>query len=100
MEIHKEQSYYHLKLGQLVALVWADTRSKLGWSYDPREERLPGYIASIGYVVQTNPECVTITTSMDDKGCSLDDLSIPAGCIRKVEVLEGGFLERKKTEGK
>jgi hypothetical protein len=77
-----------LKLGQVVAILWADSKSALGWQYDPKKKRTPGYIASIGYVVQSNDECVTITTSMDSRGASIDDFSIPCGCVQKLEVLD------------
>lgn len=59
----------------------------MGWTYNPRLERKPGYIHSIGFVVQLNKECLTISTSMDGKGASIDDFSIPVGTITKIEVL-------------
>lgn len=72
---------------------WVDSKSALGWAYNPRQKRTPGYISSLGYIVQSNDECVTITTSMDDRGASIDDFSIPVGCIQELDVLEGFALE-------
>lgn len=77
-----------LKLGQAVIIDWADTKSLLGWTYSPEKKRFPGYIRSLGFVVQSNDECLTITSSFGEKGESLDDLSIPNGCITELEVLD------------
>ena len=77
-----------LKPGQAVIIDWADTKSLIGWTYSPEKKRLPGYIRSLGFVVQHNDECVTITSSFGERGESLDDLSIPTGCITELEVLE------------
>jgi hypothetical protein len=78
-----------LELGQIIRLEWADSKSALGWTYSPESKRTPGRIFSIGYVVQSNEDCVTITTSMDIRGASLDDFSIPVGCITKLEIIKG-----------
>jgi len=77
-----------LKLGQQVKITWVDSKSALGWSYGDKSPRKPGYIKSIGFAVQENDECVTITTSLGERGESIDDLSIPIGCILELEVLE------------
>lgn len=89
-----------LKLGQAVSLSWADSYATAGWTYDPKKKRQPGRIFSIGYVVQLNDECLTITTSMDQRGASLDDFSIPVGCITRVDLLPEDFhvvREEKQT---
>lgn len=77
-----------LEAGQVVQLEWADSKSLMGWAYNPRVKRKPGKISTIGYVVQANDECVTVTTSMDFRGASIDDFSIPNGCITKLAVLD------------
>ena len=77
-----------LKLGQTIKVIWADSKSALGWKYDPEVQRKPGYIKTIGYAVQENEDCVTLTTSLGEHGESLDELSIPVGCIQELEVLE------------
>ncbi len=82
-----------LVTGQVVQLSWVDSKSALGWTYNPRTKRTPGYINSIGYVVQSNDECVTITTSLDDRGASIDDFSVPVGCIKELNVLDDLTLE-------
>lgn len=76
-----------LKRGQSVILDWSDSRSLLGWTYNPEAKRTPGYIRSIGFIIQANDECIAITTSMDAKGASLDDFAIPVGCIVDLKVL-------------
>jgi hypothetical protein len=70
---------------------WADSKSAMGWTYSPKTPRTPGYIRSIGFVVQLNPDCLTITTSLDNRGASIDDFSIPIGCISKLEKLPGDW---------
>lgn len=76
-----------LKHGQAVTIEWADSKSLLGWTYNSTKKRTPGYIRSLGYVVQLNDECLTISTTLDGRGASLDDFSVPLGCIRSLEVL-------------
>jgi hypothetical protein len=89
-----------LELGQVVALLWVDINSALGWCYNPKKPRVLAKIASIGYVVQCNKESLTITTSMDARGATIDDLSIPLGCIRQLEILANcGMLKRKEAHG-
>jgi hypothetical protein len=78
-----------LNTGNVVQIEWVDSKSAMGWTYNPRMKRTPGYIHSIGYVVQSNDECVTITTSLDDRGASIDDFSIPIGTIKALDILEG-----------
>lgn len=77
--------------GNVVVVDWADSKSLLGWSYAPNAKREPGYIRTIGYVVQANEECLTVTTSMDDRGASIDDFSIPVGCVRNIDLLPDEF---------
>ena len=77
-----------LKLGDAVQLDWDDSKSALGWVYRTRKLRTPGRVRSLGYVVEVNPGCITITTSLDrEVGSSIDDLSIPVGCITRIEQL-------------
>lgn len=80
-----------LKLGQAVQIDWEDSKSAMGWVYNSLRERVPGEISSLGYVVQVNPRCVTITTSLDKQGASIDELSIPLGCIKQLETLPGDW---------
>lgn len=73
-----------LKLGQAVTVDWVDTKSALGWSYDPNAKRTLARVRSLGYVVQVNNEVLTLTTSLSDGGKSLDDLSLPIGCVTRI----------------
>lgn len=77
-----------VKPGQLVHIEWVDTKSLLGWTYEPEVKRTPGYICTTARIVQVNDECVTVTTSMDRQGASLDDLMIPLGAINSFKVIE------------
>lgn len=87
-----------LNLGQAVSLTWNDSKAASGWTYDPKKKRVPGRIFTIGYVVQHNDECLTLTTSMDTQGASLDDFSIPLGCITRLEMLPEDFHIVKKEK--
>jgi hypothetical protein len=80
-----------LKHGQGVIIDWVDSKALMGWTYDAKKPREPGHIRSLGFIVQVNEKCVTITTSLDDKGASMDDLSIPIGCVESFEVLPEKF---------
>jgi hypothetical protein len=81
-----------LKFGQALEVDWADTKSALGWgAHRPALKRRPGYVRSLGYVIEINKEALTISTSIEEGGGSLDDLSIPIGCIRRIEVLPGDW---------
>lgn len=84
-------NFPELKPGQAVRLEWADSKALLGWTYNSTMKRKPGYIHSIGFVVQLNDECLTISTSMDGKGASIDDFSIPKGCIQTIQMLDEKF---------
>jgi hypothetical protein len=80
-----------LEHGQAVRFEWHDSAARAGWTYDPHLLRRPGQIVTIGFVVQLTGEALTVTTSMDNKGASLDDFSVPVGCIHKLEELPGDF---------
>lgn len=88
-----------LKLGKAVRIDWVDSKSALGWQYNPNSKRTPGYIRSLGYVIQLNEECITITTSMDDRGASIDDFSIPIGCIKDFKVLPEEWSLKEEQDG-
>jgi hypothetical protein len=80
-----------MELGQAVQFEWSDSKSLLGWTYGPKMKRTPGRISTLGYFVQSNEECLTVSTTMDFRGASLDDLSVPIGCITRLTVLPGDF---------
>lgn len=86
-----------LKRGQAVIVDWNDAKSLLGWTYNEKMQRKPGKITSLGIVVQKNREVLTITNSMDYRGASLDDLSIPVGCITGVQLLKQEDLRPKEA---
>ena len=79
-----------LKLGQPVRITWVDIKSALGWTYDQTIQRKCAHIYSLGWAVQENDECITITTSIGENGASIDDLTIPVQCIEAIEVIEKG----------
>lgn len=78
-----------------VRFKWTDSKALLGWTYNPVLQRKPGYIQSLGFVVQLNKECLTISTSMDGKGASIDDFSIPLGCVSEIEILPENYFVKE-----
>ena len=89
-----------LKQGTAVLIQWDDAKSLLGWSYNHETPpRVPGRIKSLGFLTGTSKECISISHSMDQKSASLDDLSIPIGCITSLEVLPEKFSRDGEKNG-
>lgn len=80
-----------IEVGKAVTLNWLDSKARQGWSYDVGHPREPGYIRSLGYVVSASNEALAVSTSIDSRGNSMDDLAIPWGCILELEVLPGDW---------
>jgi len=58
-----------------------------GWQYKPNVGDTVR-INTIGYVVNSKPECLTLTSSIGGGG-SLDPVSIPWKAVTSFEILEG-----------
>lgn len=76
-----------LPFGKAVRVQWHDSKSLPGWRYNTSHHRAVAKIVTQGYVVQTNNEGITVTTSISTEGVSLDDITIPWGCIQYLELL-------------
>lgn len=70
-----------------VRAYWLDSQVEQGWKYDMDQAGDSAKICSIGYVVNTTPEAVVLTTSIGSKGGALSPLSIPWKAIEKLEKL-------------
>lgn len=81
----------NLKFGTAVSVDWLDSKAIGGWSYSPLRVREPGFVRSLGYVIQASKHALTLSTSIDRNGASMDDLSIPWGCISELEALPDDF---------
>lgn len=80
-----------VRFGNAVLIRWTDSRAFNGWAYDPTTLRTPARIQSLGYVVQSNPESLVITSSIGSAGQTMDDLSVPWGAIQELEILPGDW---------
>lgn len=97
METEKLQ----LAQGTALRVDWDDAKSLMGWQYKyDSPERIPGRIKSIGFLINVNKEALTISTSMGHNRASLDDLSIPIGCVTDVKVLPPEYsFDGEKNDG-
>jgi hypothetical protein len=78
--------YKSYDYGSAVRVFWYDSAAIQGWQYSKNVGQV-GRITSLGYVVSSKPECLTLSTSLDTTGASIDPLSIPWGAIVKCESL-------------
>lgn len=76
-----------LPFGKAVRVHWKDSKSLPGWRYNTNTQRQVAKIVTTGYVVQTNADGITVTTSISTEGVSLDDITIPWGCCVKIDLL-------------
>lgn len=76
-----------LHFGKAVRVQWNDSKSLPGWRYNTSSPRQVAKIVTQGYVVQTNKEGITVTTSISTEGVSLDDITIPWGCVVNLTLL-------------
>lgn len=83
--------------GTAVVVEWTDSRAFSGWSYDPTTPRPPAQLQSLGYVVQSNPHALVITTSLGTQGQSMDDLALPWGAISNLEILPNDWHRNGPT---
>ena len=73
-----------LSLGEVVFLKWIDSRAKAGWQ-KPADAVPVGIVYSIGFVVATTDEYLTISTSLHaDDEYAYDPISIPWGSIKSL----------------
>lgn len=80
-----------VKFGQAVMVSWLDSRAFGGWGYDPTTPMTPARIVSLGYVVQSNPMGLVMTTSIGSGHQIMDALAIPWLAINDMEILPGDF---------
>jgi hypothetical protein len=76
-----------LKCGQGVRVKWLDSASLPGWHYKDPTDADVSVIVSLGLVVGTKPQCLVLTSSLDDSGGAMDPLAIPWAAIQELNVL-------------
>lgn len=74
--------------GTAVKIVWVDSVSVGGWQYNLDHVGRIAPITTFGLVVNTKDDCITLTTSMGERGGALDPVSIPWGAINELEIVE------------
>jgi len=80
-----------IPFGTAVRFCWHDSKSHMGWQYNPERPRQTAKIQTLGYVVQANDEGITITSSIGTHRETIDDITVPWGAI------EGGIEELGDT---
>lgn len=75
------------KHGTAIRVQWYDSMAFDGWHYNTDAIGDTAKIVSMGYVVNVKDDCVTITTSMGNRGGSLSPVSIPWKAIAKIDKL-------------
>ena len=76
-----------LKFREAVRVSWVDSMSFGGWNYEPDQVGGVARIQTLGYVVNSNKDYLTMTTSIGSKGGALDPVSIPWPAIVQVDKL-------------
>lgn len=69
---------------------WADSACNRGWLDFNRATDGPSLIQSVGILVHSSKDFVTLTTSCDSAGKVTDSLSIPRSAIRKIRRVKIG----------
>lgn len=70
----------------LVRATWVDSQYAPGWMKATKGSP-PVDIVTVGYVTQNTPELLTLASTVATDSDVLNPLSVPWGCIRKIEVL-------------
>jgi len=80
-----------LSCGQGVRVVWVDSASAKGWDY--ADKAGTNMIASLGLVVSSKPECLVLSSSLDECGGALDPLGIPWGAIKSIHIIQRDHVQ-------
>jgi hypothetical protein len=77
----------HLQTGTLVRVRWIDSATAAGWVHKT-EAFEPVTVDSVGTLVRQTKLSITLASTIGNEGQSyLEALSIPRGCILKMERL-------------
>ena len=85
-----------VKKGQALTIDWLDSKALAGWNRTITTD--PATIRSLGYVVASDNEAISITTSFEDSGWHFDALSIPWGCITRIDILPDDWAREGPDE--
>lgn len=75
--------------GTVVRAIWRDSKSLSGW-VSLAHPFAPGVVSSIGYVVKSDEEGLTLANSIaETPRAACSPFTIPTGAIEEWEVLDG-----------
>lgn len=87
----------------LVIVEWEDIVSDSSWM-DIREAKhqKPYNCESIGYLIEKNKKNIVLVPNVSYAGLGFGYVSIPIGCIKKINIIKGYLLNflPKKIKGK
>lgn len=73
--------------GEVVKFDWVDSSASNGWQRPTTAHLTLLKITTLGYVIGSSDESISVTTSIANDGQVIDALSVPWGCISKLIVL-------------
>jgi hypothetical protein len=73
----------------VVYLEWVDSVTSVAGWHVPRDigPLKPSLIIAAGIVVKCDPDAITLTSSLADNGNFISPLTIPWGCIERLDTL-------------
>jgi hypothetical protein len=83
-----------LQIGQAVKIHWVDSAVTPGWRPVRSLDPAPLHVISLGYVVAFNDTAVTISHSISVEKDCIAPITIPNGCVEKVDELQGAATTR------
>ena len=77
---------------QAYVVKWVDSCSLRGWQYVGADHSV-STITTIGWLVKSEKDYVTMTTSITDRGSVMDGLTIPRVAIKSMQRLPQFIVE-------
>jgi hypothetical protein len=88
-----------LRYGQAVRVIWEDSSTASGWIYkNPKAIGEPTRVVSMGFVVNSRQDSITLTTSIDAEAGNLSPVTIPWSAVQRVDVLEKKWMRGREDE--
>ena len=70
-----------------VCVHWNDAMHEQGWKWPPDPHAFPNRIVTTGYVLRKTAKTIEVAQSVAEAGSVGDVLSIPLGCVIRIERL-------------
>lgn len=78
----------NIRLYKAVKIVWEDSAHVDGWKHGEMVHADVGTITSIGFVIETSPAAVAISSSLSDQNACICPLSIPWRSMKECVEIE------------